>query len=503
MSSLHTLGRWTGDRARLSPEKIAVEDRAGALDYAQLDARSERLAAALLAGGYRAGERIATITANSADQVVLFFACAKSGMVLVPLSWRLSERELREQLELADPALLLVEDEFTAMASAVAREGLPMTALGPDGVEAGVPAPTTLSHDDGPKHPHDDDPLLMIFTSGTLGRAKAAVLSHANCFWTNLSLSRTAPLAEDDVVLSVLPQFHVGGWNIQPLLAWWVGATVILERSFAPERVLETIERRRVTAMMGVPSNYLFLADHPAFPATDLSSLRQAIVGGAAMPERLLRRWHDRGVALSQGYGLTEASPNVLCLAAGDAEQQRGSVGKPYAWVDVAIADADGDGILAGPARGELLVRGPGVFAGYFRDPEQTAAVLRGGWLHSGDLAERDSDGYYRIIDRIKDVFISGGENVAPAEVESVIHDHPAVADAAVVGIPDDRWGEIGIAYVVLRPGESVTGEELLAHCARGLAGFKVPREVRIVRSIPRSSADKVLRRRLWPEGTR
>lgn len=494
-----TLGRWTTDRARTAPDAAAIDDRGVVVTYRELDERASRLAAAFRAAGYAVGDRIATITGNSADHVVLFFACAKAGLVLVPLSWRLSPRELAEQLETADPVLLLVEDEFQTVARAaldrLARR-LPTTALGAHGVEQHVPHPGSRSAPPATRRDvRDDDALLIVFTSGTTSRAKGAVLTHANCFWTNLSLSKTIAIAEHDVVLAVMPQFHVGGWNIQPLLAWWSGATVVLERTFDPGRVLHLIAERGITTMMGVPANYLFLAQHPEFAATDLSSLGHAVVGGAPMPPALLRTWHARGVALTQGYGLTEASPNVLCLPDREATRRVGSAGLPYAHVDVAVADPATGEVLDGAAEGELLVSGPGVFAGYFRDADATAAALRDGWLRTGDLVRRDADGYFTIVDRLTDVYISGGEGVSPAEVESVLIAHPAVADVAVVGVPDDRWGEAGSAWVVLRPG-AITDAAELAEFARGsLAGYKVPRDIRFVDEIPRSTASKTLRR--------
>ncbi|WP_353827461.1 class I adenylate-forming enzyme family protein [Agromyces sp. SYSU T0242] len=494
-----TLGRWSADRARTAPDAVAVDDRGVALTYGELDGRAARLAAALRDAGYAVGDRVATITGNSADQVVLFFACAKAGLVLVPLSWRLSPRELAEQLEIADPVLLLVEDEFQTLARATLGRlaaRLPVAALGAHGVEQRVPHPGARAEAPATRTDvRDDDALLIVFTSGTTSRPKGAVLTHANCFWTNLSLSKTIPIAEHDVVLAVMPQFHVGGWNIQPLLAWWSGATVVLERTFDPGRVLRLIAERGITTMMGVPANYLFLAQHPDFAHTDLSRLGHAVVGGAPMPPALLRTWHARGVALTQGYGLTEASPNVLCLPDREARERVGSAGAPYAHVDVAVADPATGELLAGPAEGELLVSGPGVFPGYFRDPEATAAALRDGRLHTGDLVRRDADGYFTIVDRLTDVYISGGEGVSPAEVEAVLMTHPAVADVAVVGVPDDRWGEVGSAWVVLRPG-AITDAAELAEFARGsLAGYKVPRDLHFIDEIPRTSAAKTLRR--------
>ncbi|MFB0833291.1 class I adenylate-forming enzyme family protein [Arthrobacter halodurans] len=498
---LHTLGRWTADRAVATPDRVAIDDRGVTLRYRELEERAADLSAGFLRAGYGHGDRIATLTGNSADQVVLFFACAKAGLVLVPLSWRLTPTELAAQLATADPALLLVEQEFDALAGAAraAMVAEPTTAaLGPGGVEARVPAPASHGGELPVRRPvSDDDALLMLFTSGTEGPAKAAVLTHANCFWNNLALSRTLEVGSRDVVLAVLPQYHVGGWNIQPLLAWWAGATVVLERTFDAGRVLQLLAERGVTTMMGVPTHYQMLAEHPRFADTDLSTLRLAVVGGAPMPPALLRSWHRRGVQLVQGYGLTEASPNVLCLPAEDAMRMVGYAGRPYPHVEVAVADPATGRILEGPCRGELRVAGPGVFAGYFRDPEATARALAGGWLHTGDLVERDADGYHRVVGRLGDIFISGGENVAPAEVEQVLAGHPGVAEAAVVGVPDERWGEVGEAYVVRRRGVAVDGQELAEHCAVRLAPFKRPARFRFVDELPHSGLDKVSRMRL------
>ncbi|MGM7670123.1 class I adenylate-forming enzyme family protein [Microbacterium sp. A93] len=528
---LHTLGRWTADRAVATPYRTAILDAGVAMTYRELETRAARLAERFVAAGYRPGERIATLSGNSADHVVLFFACAKSGLVLTPLSWRLRPAEVATQLSTADPVLLMVEEDFGSLAAeACALMPLPPPRAlpGVDGIETEVPTPARLpsaaapgpsretlhpaSRDSGPQQPgpqqpgprrepgspvRDDDPVLMPFTSGTEGRSKAAVLTHANCFWNNLALSRTLEITSSDVVLAVLPQFHTGGWNIQPLLAWWTGATVVMERTFDAGRVLALIADRRITTLMAVPAQYLMLAEHPQFAATDLSSLRLAVVGGASMPPALLRVWHARGVALVQGYGLTEAGPNVLSLPAEDATERVGWMGRPYPHVEVAVADPVTGALLDGPATGELLVAGPSVFAGYFRDPVSTDRALAGGWLHTGDLVERDAEGYFRIVDRLKDIFVSGGENVVPAEVEDVLVSHPAVAAAAVVGVADERWGESGHAYVVLRRGVPVDETTLREHCAERLAGFKRPAHYTFVTELPRTGLEKIARSRL------
>lgn len=495
----HTLGRWTTDRARLTPAKVAVDERGRRTTYAELDARATALAERLLRAGYGRGDRVATLTRNSTDHVVLFFACAKAGLVLVPLSWRLAGEELAYQLRHARPALVLVQPPLAEAARAALAGTDPAPAvelLGPDGVEAHVPHPvrTDPAAPAGPRPVSDDDPLLVVYTSGTAEAPKGVVLTHANCFWTNLSLAGATGLTAEDVVLAVLPQFHVGGWNIQPLLAWWTGATVVLEPEFDPGRALAAVAAHGVTTMMGVPTTYQLLAEHPDFATADLSTLAHAVVGGATMPEALLRTWHARGVRITQGYGLTEAGPNVLALPAADAATHLGSVGKPYPHVEVAVADPATGELLAGPGRGELLVRGPAVFAGYLRDPDATAAAVRDRWLHTGDLVERDGAGYFRVVDRLTDMYISGGENISPAEVEAALTAHPDIREAAVVGVPDPRWGEVGHAYVVPRPGAALTSEDVITHARTRLAAFKAPRTVGFVDELPRTALHKLRR---------
>jgi fatty-acyl-CoA synthase len=491
-----TLGRWLRDRALVTPARIAIEHDGRTTTYGELDARSERLADALWRLGLRRGDRVASLTANRPEHVELFFACAKAALVLAPLSWRLAPAELAYQLAHAEPAALFVEPERDSLADA-ALELAPSRprrlALARAELDTLTEPGATAVRD----VPADDDDLLLLYTAGTTGRPKGARLTHRNCFWTNLSFDRTADMSATDVVLQLLPQFHVGGWNVQPLLAWWKGATVVLMPRFDPARALELIERRRITTTMGVPANYLFMAREPRFADADLSSLSRVFVGGAPMPEALLRTWRDRGVEIVQGYGLTEASPNVLCLPPEDAIRRLGWAGKPYPHVEVALADPASGALVDGAGSGELLVRGPGVFAGYWRDPEGTRAGVRDGWLHTGDIAERDAEGFYRIRDRLKDMYISGGENVYPAEVEATLHEHPAVADAAVIGVPDERWGEVGMAIVVPAPGATVDQQDLIDHCRRRLAAFKAPRTVRLTDELPRSASGKLLKREL------
>jgi fatty-acyl-CoA synthase len=473
----HTIGRWISDRARATPERVAIDYDGRLVTYRELNDGADAFAAAFAATGLNRGDRVATLTGSSPQHVQVLFGCAKAGLMLLPLSWRLSAPELAYQLEDAEPAIFLVEDEYAELARATGHrfERLEEPRPGARHLDVSV---------------QDEDGLLLIYTSGTTGRPKGAVLTHANCFWTNVGFDLMTGVHGDDVVLQVLPQFHVGGWNVQALLGWWKGARIVLERQFDAGRVLQLIEQKRVTTMMGVPPIYLFLAQHPRFGEADLSSLERAVVGGAPMPEALLETWAARGTVIVQGYGLTEAAPNVLCVPPEDAVAKLGCAGKPYPFVDVRLADDD-----------ELQVRGPNVFPGYWRNPEATtAAFTADGWLRTGDVAACDDDGFYRIKGRLKDMYISGGENVYPAEIEAVLHEHPQVADVAVVGVADEQWGETGVAFVVA---DGVGEEELVAWCRARLAKFKVPQSVRFVGEIPRNGLGKVQKQELAAEVAR
>jgi fatty-acyl-CoA synthase len=491
-----SLARWLPDRAALTPDRVAIDFADRQISYAELAASAARWAAAFAAAGLGQGDRVATLTRNCPEQVAVFFACALSGLVLFPLNWRLTAPELAHQLGDAEPAMLLVGPELRELGTQARDLAAPGATVGTMASLVGtpplVPAQTPPAEIRAAAPVSGDDPLLILYTSGTTGRPKGAVLTHANCFWTNLSLDRTAEVNGSDVVLQVLPQCHVGGWNVQPLLAWWKGATVVLEQSFDAARVLTLIGRKKITTMMGVPTNYLMLAEQPGFAEADLSSLRQVIVGGAPMPRPVLETWLARGVTVLQGYGLTEAAPNVLCVPSEYATEKTGSAGRPYLHVRVALRELNGSSLVEGTGTGELLVAGPNVFASYWRNPQASKAALDGGWLATGDIAERDADGFYWIRGRSKDMYISGGENVYPAEVEEALIGHESVAEAAVVGVPDQRWGEAGLAFIVLRPGRDASAEELTVYCRTRLARYKVPVHFRVAAELPKLTSGKL-----------
>lgn len=483
----HVVGDWVRSRATTDARRVAIlfEDRA--MTYRELDEASSAMALALLARGLAPGDRVATLSENRPEHVVVLFACAKAGLVLFPMNWRLSDEELEAQLELVAPSIVMVSRAQRARHGNLATDldatlGLEEALEDLRGSSGTVTLPRV----------HGSDALAIIATSGSTGRPKGAVLTHANFFWTNLGLDLVAPITREDTVLQLMPQFHVGGWNVQPLNAWWRGATVIIESAFDPERVLSLIERHRVTTMAGVPTTYQLLARAEGFASADLSSLRYVVVGGAAMPQTLLAQWHARGVAVMQGYGLTECAPNVFCLDAADAVAHPASVGHPYPYVEVALLDEPSDSFVEGSGRGELLVRGPSVFRGYFRDPEATRAASYGEWLRTGDVAERDHDGFYRIVGRTKEMYVSGGENVYPVEVENVLTAYGDVVSAAVVWTEHPTWGEAGVAFLEMRPGAALDVEDLRAYCRSRLAAFKVPVAFCQLDELPRTPVGKL-----------
>lgn len=490
------VGEWF---ARLLPhaaDRTAVVGVDREFTYAELEAASDHVARGLVAQGLGSGEVVAVLSENLAATVVLLFACAKAGSILAVLNWRLTPEELRQYLEVVDPRLLLASDAQMARAAAALPQG-----TGPQPFVATIERLSGATTTAILPAVELNDGLMLVATSGSTGRPKAALLTHGNFFATNRALDEIVPIGRDDVVLQVLPQFHIGGWNVQPMQAWMNGATVVIEQSFDAGHVLDEIARQRITTMACVPAMLLMLAEHPLFPSTDLTSLRSVVVGGASAQQGMVELWMGRGVAVHQGYGLTEAGPNVLCLPARWATTKPGAVGWPYPSVDVALVEGATQTIVEGVGSGEVQVRGPGVFREYWKDADATAAAFAGDWLRTGDVASRDIDGCYTIIGRSKEMYISGGENVFPIEVERVISTFPGVADAAVVAVPHDKWGEVGVAYVESSPGLIVPVDALESYCRSKLAGYKVPSLFVVVHTLPRTSvgkADKIaLRKRV------
>ncbi|WP_219508440.1 acyl-CoA synthetase [Nonomuraea ceibae] len=470
------VGSWPERRARRTPDRVAVVHGGRRVTYRELHERVLRLARVLRGRGVGRGDRVAYLGANHPAFLETLFATGTLGAVFVPLNVRLAAPEL---------AYVLSDCGVAALVHAPPAAELDVPCRIPLGdyeellaeaePEAAVEAVS------------GEDPCMIMYTSGTTGRPKGAVLSHANVTWNSLNVLVDVDLAADEVTLVVAPLFHTAGLNMTCLPTLLKGGRVVLMDAFDPGRVLETIAAERVTYLFGVPTMYDALAAHPGWAGADLSSLRTLNCGGAPVPLRTIETYLARGLAFSQGYGMTEASPGVLYLPPDQAVARAGSAGVPHFFTDVRIALPDGRDAAPGEP-GEVLVRGPNVMTGYWGGPP----AAPDGWLRTGDVARADADGYAYIVDRIKDMYVSGGENVYPAEVEAVIATHPGVADCAVIGVPDPRWGETGLAIVVREPGADAG--DLLDYLDGRLARYKIPRSVVWADSIPRTASGKIVK---------
>ncbi len=488
------LARW----AHYTPRRLVLRDHASGQEwtYAEAEQRAQALAAYLRdEHGLSKGDRIAVYAHNSPEHIFLFFACVKLGTVLVPLNFRLVPRELDVPLADAEPRLFVYAEDLSGQVgrlSAVPADAhrLPLAQLAPflDGRTTGAFTPA---------QPRNlDDLVMLLYTAGTTGRPKGAMINHRMLLWNSINTSLRLDLTSGDHTQSYAPFFHTGGWHVLFTPFLHSGASHTLLPRFDADLILELMQSERTTLLFGVPTMLQMMADSPRFAAADLSSVRYAIVGGAPMPRPLIDVWHRKGVFIRQGYGLTEVGPNCFSLHQDDAVRKRGSIGFPNFYVEARVVGEDGRDCDTDEV-GELCLRSEVVTPGYWRRPAETAAAVTDGWFHTGDMVRRDGEGFYFVVDRKKNMFISGGENVYPAEVEEVLVRHPAVREAAVVGVPDAKWGEVGKAYVVLEDGRQTTAEEILAHCRAYLAAYKVPKQVEFITQLPRNEAGKIDRRAL------
>ncbi|MEZ4966120.1 MAG: long-chain fatty acid--CoA ligase [Saprospiraceae bacterium] len=492
---------WSAKWALYSPDKIALKEyeTGRTLRYGQLHRLGNRAAHYLQRSfEVQRGDRVAVLAENCLEYLVLFAAAQKLGFVLVPLNYRLAGPELDYMLQNAEPRLIVTESKFRSLlddspACAAAPHRWPLEEL------AALLDPSVDTADDEcfpAADLRDDEPVFILYTSGTTGFPKGAIYTHGMMFWNSINTAISLIVNAESRTLNVMPPFHTGGWNVLTTPFLHHGAFTCIFKKFEPEAVLDALEKERCTIFMGVPTMLKMLADIPSFSSVDLSSMLYLIVGGEPMPIPLIERWHEKGVFVRQGYGMTEVGPNLTSLHQDDAIRKKGSIGRPNFYVRIRIADEQGNDAATNQP-GELLLQGPMVTPGYWRNPEASAAALRGGWFHSGDMARMDEEGYIYIVDRIKNMFISGAENVYPAEVERVLLAHPAVSEAAVIGVPDEKWGEVGRAFVTLKAGQNAEEAVLIGHCQGRLARFKVPRQIFFMPALPKNDTGKIDRQAL------
>ena len=490
------LANWFRERALRTPERRALHFEGRDWTYGQMQRAIEDCAGRLSAIGIAPGDRVAFLGLNQPMFLFAMFASARLGAIFVPLNFRLTGPELAFMIEDCAASVLIVDAAHRAVIEPqLARLASLKRTLGAEDeanwIDGSPPAAAQVPA-------REDDVALIMYTSGTTGRPKGAMLTHGNLWWNNASGMHTIDVLADDVTIVPAPIFHIGGLNVTMLAALQKGGLVVLHRAFDPGRVLADIAAHKVTTMFGVPAMFLFMAQHPSFAEADLSSVRLLCVGGAPCPVPVLKIYLGRGISMQQGYGLTETSPMVSFLAPEYALTKVGSSGRTPIFVEVKIVDSVGRALAAPGEQGEILVRGPNVTKGYWNMPEATArAIDADGWFRTGDAGFFDGEGFLTISDRIKDMIITGGENVYPAEIESQLMRCPAIAEVGVIGEPDTQWGEQVVAVVALKPGQSLTLEELRAFAEDSLAHYKLPKRLEIVKALPRNATGKILKYQL------
>ncbi|MFW9972249.1 MAG: AMP-binding protein [Promethearchaeota archaeon] len=500
------IGDWSGRRALLTPDREAIFDNIEkkTYKYKELDFRANKLANVLMDYGISKGDRVAMLSTNRIECLDLFLATGKIGAILVPFNVRLSTQELESLIKKTNPLVLFYEPKLESQVKAIKDRNIfsEYIVMGeesilnhPSSQELMQKVSETL--DERPNI-NFDDPHLILFTGGTTGLPKGATLPHRLIFWNSVNTILSWSLRADDIQPLLFPLFHTGGWNVLLVPFFHLGAKTILMGDFNPEETIKVIEREKCTIVIGVPTMFHMMANTTPFKSIKFESVRIFISGGAPCPVAIMEKYWSKGKLFKMGYGLTEVGPNNFYLPESKIKQKPTSVGLPVFHCDMKILDTKTNKIVKQGEVGELLLKGPHIFSGYWDEPEETKKTIESdGWVHTGDLAIQDEDGFYYIVGRRKEMYISGGENVYPVEIEELLFKHPAIDSAAVIGVPDEKWGEVGKAYVILKSGKKVSIEEIRKYLVERLAKYKVPKYFEIRDTLPTSATGKILKREL------
>lgn len=493
------IGSWLTYNSKRFADKTALVYGDLRLTYQQLNDRVNRLATALLQLGVCRGDRVSALLLNTNELMETMFACAKLGAIFVPINTRLSVDEVVYIVRNAGSSIFVFDHRLAQMALMLKKRVPQINEFIETGTEAnaGISYELLLSHsraDEVNFEAKSDDIHMLMYTSGTTGKPKGAMLTHGNTQWNAVNAIHFMPFQTDDITLTVAPLFHIGGMNIFTTPTLYIGGSVVLADKFEPKQVLELIEKERITTLFLVPAMWLALMQYRDFSQYDLSSLRICLSGGAPCPLTVIEFFQERNVPFFEGFGLTETAPFVCLLDKEYTVSKKGSVGKPPIHCEVKVVAPNGQEVPPGQV-GELLVKGPNIFAGYWNDLEKTKEAIKDGWFYTGDLAKQDEDGFLYIVDRKKDMIITGGENVYPIEVEQVLFRAPNIKEVAIVGTPNEKWGEAIKAFIVLKDRtQPFTLSELQQFCEGKLARFKVPKEIEILDALPRNATGKVLK---------
>ncbi|MHA1577856.1 MAG: acyl-CoA synthetase [Candidatus Thorarchaeota archaeon] len=505
LKSWSWIGDWTGRRALLTPKREAIVDNIQKKRYTfeMMDRRANQVARVLLDSGVQKGDRVGAFSKNRLDFLDLLFACGKIGAILTPFNVRLTTPEIEYLIKKTGPSIFFYDPNLRTQFREIRLflEKQSVVVMGEKKYDADPDISSLMM-----KKPSGevekpaislDDPYLIVFTGGTTGLPKGAILSHDLVFWNSVNTIVSWGLKPDDIQPLLFPLFHTGGINVLLVPFFHLGAKSIIMGDFDVDATFKVIEQENCSIVVGVPTMFSMMSESPKFTKVNFETVRVFISGGAPCPVAIMEKYWERGKILKMGYGLTEVGPNNFYLPESDVKRKPSSVGFPVFHCDMKVVDDHGNEVPIGD-HGELLLRGPHIFSGYWDEPGETAKTIEpDGWVHTGDLAMKDEEGFYFITGRKKDMFISGGENVYPTEIEELLYKHPSILEAAVLGVPNEKWGEIGKAFIVLKSGKSLNQEELLNFLTGKLAKYKIPRQYEFLDELPKSAAGKILKRDL------
>ncbi|MFC4559449.1 class I adenylate-forming enzyme family protein [Virgibacillus kekensis] len=478
---------WFQNRVNLSPDKSAVIDSETdeQFTYSELNERANHLAQYFVEKGIGKGDRVALLAPNHVSYFDFIFACMKIGSVFVPLNWRLSIDELSYVINDCSPSLIGVHPEFQENIKKVRTEYGIIDIYANDYVND-----LHARHSFAPvENIAESDPLAMIYTGGTTGKPKGAVLSHRSILWNATNTIISWNLTDKDVTLTCLPMFHTGGLNVLSLPLLLIGGKVVISPAFDPSKIVSDLVNYQCTIVLCVPTMYHMMVQTEAFQQATFPDMNVFLSGGAPCPHKIYTAFRDKGIAFKEGYGLTEAGPNNFFIDPGETERKVGSVGKPMIFNKIKIVNEKGQETHSNEV-GELLIRGNHAFEFYWKKEQQTGETLVDDWVHTGDLAKQDEEGYVYIVGRKKDMIITGGENVYPLEIEHWLESHEGISEAAVLGLPDEKWGEIVAAFVV--PNSKLSKEEVKQHCEKKLSRYKIPKKIILLDELPKTHVGKI-----------
>ncbi|MEC5425626.1 o-succinylbenzoate--CoA ligase [Virgibacillus sp. C22-A2] len=493
---MENIAYWIHKRALITPVRVAVISKSSQSTYQELSRKINEMAAALRHTYFlEKGDRVAILSQNREEYVVAYFAIAQLGLVAVPLNIRLTTSELAFQIKDSGAKTIIYEEETESLFQEICHHTDFESAYQFDRVERDYSNKPLLVEEIDVKN----DPFIICYTSGTTGRPKGAVLTQENMFWNAINNQYAIEITSSDKSIVLLPLFHIGGIGLFAFPTLLAGGTIVIPGKFDPGNAIRAIEDYQVTIVMGVPAIHDAIRRNSLFETANFDSVRWFYNGGAPCPKELINAYLDQGLPFGQGFGMTETSPTIFMLSKEDYKRKVGSIGKPVLFCDISIVDDKGEAVEQGEI-GELLIKGPNIMKEYWGLPEETKETIRDGWLYSGDLVRQDNEGFIYVAGRKKDMIISGGENIYPLEVEQVIKELPGINEVAVIGVEDDKWGEVPIAFVSLNEG-SVHEAEIKRFALTKLGKYKVPKRIIIMDELPKNATGKINKKDLFSKG--